>query len=118
MCRWGLLYVVVRPFVGTSRRLLGSGLLLYSFGHYVVSVNPTSEAPAILMTIALVGLWTRALGWRPSAPGWGTFAALGAVGGLLILTRAEGRSAGGADGADRTGAGTRLPGVTVGSAGA
>jgi len=65
----GLLFALVRPYLGRVVALLAAALCLYHFGLYVVAVAPVSEGVYITLLIGTLLLWTRTLPHPLAAPG-------------------------------------------------
>ncbi|MBD3337097.1 MAG: hypothetical protein GF355_16400 [Candidatus Eisenbacteria bacterium] len=92
----GLIFVLVRPYLGRAAALVTAALCLYSFGLYVTAVAPVSESLYLTLLLAALIVWTRKLEHPLTAPGdeprdgWLPAAGLGLLLGLLALTRAEG----------------------------
>jgi hypothetical protein len=92
----GLLYLVVKPYVGRLVALTASLLCLYHFGLYVLAVAPVSESLYLTLLLLAILLWSRRLAHPLAAPGgdpgsgWGAALGLGLLLGALALTRAEG----------------------------
>ncbi|HSK79675.1 MAG TPA: glycosyltransferase family 39 protein [Thermoanaerobaculia bacterium] len=91
----GLLYLLVKPYLGRTIALAASLLALYHFGLYVLAVAPLTEGTYLaLLSLALL-VWSRKMDHPLSAPGsapggWKAALALGILLGALALTRAEG----------------------------
>ena len=95
----GLLYLLVRPYLGRATALVAGLLASSHFGLYVLSVAPVSEGLYLFLLMAILLLWTRGLEHPLSAPGaappwkgkrpWITALAVGLLLGMLALTRAE-----------------------------
>lgn len=101
----GLLYLLVKPYLGRTVALLASLLSLYHFGLYVTAVTPVTEgAYQALLLLALL-FWTRRFdhplsaprppeerpeGGEPRRAGAGGAVLLGLLLGFLALVRAEG----------------------------
>lgn len=64
----GLIYLLVRPYLGREAALLTALLSLYSFGLYVVSVSPVSEGLYLTLLLAAMLVWTRATVHPLAAP--------------------------------------------------
>jgi hypothetical protein len=102
----GLLYLLVKPYLGRTVALLAALLALYHFGLYVIAVAPVSEGTYQTLLLLCLLLWTRrfehplAAPAAPAAPaansekprraGVAGALALGLLLGALALTRAEG----------------------------
>lgn len=98
----GILYLLVRPYLGRTVALVAALLTTYDFGLYVLHVAPVSEGAYQTLLLLCVLLWTRwlehplavsaemeeprealrSLAWRPVV--------LGVLFGALALVRAEG----------------------------
>lgn len=94
----GLLYLLVRPYLGRTGALVAGLLAAWHFGLYVLAVAPVSEGLYLLLLLLALLVWSRRLAHPLAAPGavgaveggpW-TALGLGALLGLLALTRAEG----------------------------
>ncbi|MGD8394848.1 MAG: hypothetical protein PVF43_05165 [Candidatus Eiseniibacteriota bacterium] len=96
----GLIFLLVRPYLGRLVALLTAVLCLYHFGLYVIAVSPVSEGTYLLLLLLALLVWSRGLDHPLAAPGrwrWRLAAAhptwtglgLGLLLGLLALTRAE-----------------------------
>lgn len=92
----GLLFPLIRPYLGRVAALLACGLCLYHFGLYVFAVAPVSEGLYLTLLVAVLLLWSRKLPHPLSAPGepaskrpwmWGLLGGL--LCGGLALVRAE-----------------------------
>lgn len=91
----GLLYLLVKPYLGKTLALVASLLCLYHFGLYVLAVAPLTEGTYLAILLLALLVWSRRLTHPLSAPGatpggWGSALALGVLLGALALTRAEG----------------------------
>jgi hypothetical protein len=92
----GLIFLLVRPYLGFPIALGAAALSLYSFGLYVISIAPVSETLYLILLLGSLLLWSRRLD-HPLSPAtphrgsrWIAGTSLGIVLGLLCLTRAEG----------------------------
>lgn len=91
----GLLYLLVKPYLGRTIALAASLLCVYHFGLYVLAVAPLTEGTYLALLFLALVVWSRKLDHPLSAPGatpggpWSALA-LGALLGTLALTRAEG----------------------------
>ncbi len=96
----GLLYLLVRPYLGRTVALVAALLATYDFGLYVLHVAPVSEGTFQTLLLLCLLLWTRWLehplavgeteGPRPSSlPPWKPLV-VGVLLGALALVRAEG----------------------------
>ncbi len=90
----GLLYLLVKPYLGRTVALLASLLCAWSFGLYVIGVAPVTEGTYLTVLMLCLLLWTRRLEHPFSAPevkrgGWKTAVGLGLLLGFLALVRAE-----------------------------
>ncbi len=91
----GLLYALVRPYLGRTAALLAALLAVYHFGLSVLAIAPVSEGLYATLLVAVLLLWTRTVDSPLSAPGTTPqrpLVAGFAVGvglGLLALVRAE-----------------------------
>lgn len=98
----GLIYLLVRPYLGKTVALVTSFLCLYHFGLYVIAIAPVSEGVFLSLLLAALWVWSNQLSHPLSAnrapankgPSrmrneafWGL--TLGVMLGLLALTRAE-----------------------------
>ncbi len=91
----GLLYLLVRPYLGHVCALLTALLATYHFGLYILSVAPVTEVLYLALLMVTLLLFSRKLthplaahegaGSRP----WGWGLVLGLLLGCLALTRAE-----------------------------
>lgn len=94
----GVLYLLVRPYLGRTAALLGSVLCLYHFGLYVLSIAPVTESVYLFLLLLALLVWSRRLEHPLAAPSgpdgrpgsWGSALLLGLLLGALALTRAEG----------------------------
>lgn len=91
----GLLYLLVKPYLGRTIALAASLLALYHFGLYVLAVAPLTEGTYLALLFLSLLVWSRKLDHPLSAPGatpggWKSALALGILLGALALTRAEG----------------------------
>ncbi len=95
----GLLYLLVRPYLGRTAALLAALLGLYHFGLYVLSIAPVSEGLYLVLLLLALLVWSRRLdhplavpelhpGGRRGGRRWALL--LGLLLGALCLTRAEG----------------------------
>lgn len=97
----GLLYLLVKPYLGQAVAVLAAALCIYHFGLYVLATAPVSEGVYLSLLLAVLLLWTRALP-HPLAAGpalqspaqslgrrRGAGLVLGLVLGALALLRAE-----------------------------
>lgn len=95
----GLLYLLVRPYLGRTAALLAALLGLYHFGLYVLSIAPVSEGLYLFLLLLALLVWSRRLGYPLAVPvphpgglrggrRWALL--LGLLLGALCLTRAEG----------------------------
>jgi hypothetical protein len=108
----GLLYCLVRPYLGRVVALVTALLATWHFGLYVLAVAPVSEGSFLTLLLGTLLLWTRRFDHPLAAPavpreagrekerekggekdqvggGWPAAVALGVCGGLLALLRAE-----------------------------
>jgi hypothetical protein len=90
----GLLYLLVRPYLGRTAALLAALLSLYHFGLYVLAVAPVSEGLYLDLLLLALLVWSRRLEHPLTAPGGraggsGAALLLGLLFGALSLTRAE-----------------------------
>jgi 4-amino-4-deoxy-L-arabinose transferase-like glycosyltransferase len=96
----GLLYLLVKPYLGRTAALLAALLALYSFGLYVIAVAPVTEGTYQTLLLLCLLLWTRRFEHPLAAPvpegaetrraGLWEALLLGLLLGFLALTRAEG----------------------------
>jgi len=96
----GLLYLLVKPYLGRTVALLAALLCLYHFGLYVIAVAPVSEGTYQTLLLLCLLLWSRrfehplavpvADGEKPRRAGPFGALFLGLLLGALALTRAEG----------------------------
>lgn len=95
----GLIFVLVRPYLGGAVALLTALLCLYHFGLYVISVAPLTEGPYLTLLLTVLLVWSRTLEHPLQAPGTTPYRGgragligflLGVLSGLLVLIRAEG----------------------------
>ncbi|HEX5717396.1 MAG TPA: glycosyltransferase family 39 protein, partial [Thermoanaerobaculia bacterium] len=99
----GLLYLLVRPYLGRTVALIAALLGVYHFGLYVLSIAPVTESLYLVLLLLALLIWTRRFehplsadagaglapareGINPS-PTWSL--GLGLLLGMLALTRAE-----------------------------
>ncbi|HYN20517.1 MAG TPA: glycosyltransferase family 39 protein, partial [Thermoanaerobaculia bacterium] len=57
----GLLYLLVRPYLGRTVALIVSLLSLYHFGLYVLSIAPVTESLYLALLLLSLLIWTRRL---------------------------------------------------------
>jgi hypothetical protein len=94
----GLLYLLVRPYLGRTVALLSALLCLYHFGLSVLAIAPVSEGLYLFLLLAALLVWSRRFDHPLAAPGSdtgrsggrGAALLLGLLLGGLALTRAEG----------------------------
>ncbi|MFL6294042.1 MAG: glycosyltransferase family 39 protein [Thermoanaerobaculia bacterium] len=104
----GLLYLLVRPYLGRTVALIAALLGVYHFGLYVLSIAPVTESLYLVLLLLALLIWTRRFehplsigldvgaGLAPAREGVNpsptpfTSLALGLLLGGLALTRAEG----------------------------
>jgi 4-amino-4-deoxy-L-arabinose transferase-like glycosyltransferase len=91
----GLLYILVRPYLGRAVALVASLLCAWSFGLLVIGVAPVTEGTYLAVLIIALLLWSRRFEHPLAAPdavpgGWKSALALGLILGFLALIRAEG----------------------------
>lgn len=94
----GLLYLLVRPYLGHLTALISALLATYHFGLYVVAVATVSEGLYTTLLLGVLLLWSRCLEHPLAAPGrpprtpshlaWAGLAA-GVGTGAMALIRAE-----------------------------
>ncbi len=94
----GLLYLLVRPYLGHLGALLTTLLATYHFGLYVIAIATVSEGLFTTLLLAVLLLWSRRLEHPLAAPGrtpgssWRSTLAgltLGVGTGAMALIRAE-----------------------------
>lgn len=94
----GLLYLLVRPYVGRAVALVASLLCAWHFGSMVLAVAPVSEGLFLTLLLAALLVYTRRLEHPFTAPGAAPAAGraafppalgLGLLFGLLALVRVE-----------------------------
>jgi len=90
----GLLYLLVRPYLGRAVALVASLLCAWSFGLYVIGVAPVTEGTYLTVLLLCLLLWTRRFEHSLAAPdstpgGWKSALGLGLLLGFLALIRAE-----------------------------
>jgi Dolichyl-phosphate-mannose-protein mannosyltransferase len=90
----GLLYLLVRPYLGRTVALAASLLCAWSFGLYVIGVAPVTEGTWLTVLLLCLLLWSRRLEHPLNAPdarpgGWKSALGLGLLLGFLALVRAE-----------------------------
>jgi 4-amino-4-deoxy-L-arabinose transferase-like glycosyltransferase len=90
----GLLYLLVKPYLGRAVALAASLLCAWSFGLYVIGVAPVTEGTYLTLLMLCLLLWTRRFKHPLAAPdvkpgGWKSALGLGLLLGFLALTRAE-----------------------------
>ncbi|HEV2856445.1 MAG TPA: glycosyltransferase family 39 protein [Thermoanaerobaculia bacterium] len=94
----GLLYLLVRPYLGRAVALVAALLCAWSFGLYVIGVAPVTEGTYLTVLFLGLLLWTRRFEHPLSAPdaisagpsgGWKSALVLGLLLGFLALVRAE-----------------------------
>ncbi len=91
----GLIYLLVKPYLGRAIALVTAGLCLYHFGLYVFAVATVSEGLFLTLLLLAILIWSRRLDHPLAAPAgfrkrqalWGLL--LGILFGLLALVRAE-----------------------------
>jgi 4-amino-4-deoxy-L-arabinose transferase-like glycosyltransferase len=90
----GLLYLLVKPYLGRAVALVAALLCTWSFGLYVIGTAPVTEGTYLTLLLLCLLLWTRRFDHPLAAPdvtsgGWKSALGLGLLLGLLALTRAE-----------------------------
>lgn len=93
----GLLYLLVKPYLGRAVALAAALLCTWSFGLYVIGVAPVTEGTYLTLLMLCLLLWTRRFDHPLAAPdtpggqsgGWKSALGLGLLLGFLALTRAE-----------------------------
>ncbi|HEX6864060.1 MAG TPA: hypothetical protein VF414_14625, partial [Thermoanaerobaculia bacterium] len=102
----GLLYLLVRPYLGRTVALIAALLGVYHFGLYVLSIAPVTESLYLVLLLLALLIWTRRFehplsissgvgaGLAPAREGVNpsptSSLLLGLLLGALALTRAEG----------------------------
>ncbi|MFL6193066.1 MAG: glycosyltransferase family 39 protein [Thermoanaerobaculia bacterium] len=93
----GLLYLLVKPYLGRAVALVAALLCAWSFGLYVIGVAPVSEGTYLTVLMLALLVWTRRLDHPLTAPetapdprAWKSALLLGLLLGFLALIRAEG----------------------------
>jgi hypothetical protein len=91
----GLIYLLVRPYLGRAAALVASLLCAWSFGLYMIGVAPVTEGTYLTLLMLALLVWTRRMIHPLAAPdaisgGWKAALGLGLILGCLALTRAEG----------------------------
>jgi len=91
----GLLYLLVKPYLGRAAALLASLLCAWSFGLAVIGVAPVTEGTYLTVLMLALLLWSRRFEHPLAAPdstpgGWKSALVLGLILGFLALVRAEG----------------------------
>lgn len=90
----GLLYLLVKPYLGRTVALVASLLCAWSFGLYVIGAAPVTEGTYLTVLMLCLLLWSRRFEHALAAPdarrgGWKTAVGLGLLLGFLALVRAE-----------------------------
>ncbi|MEM1177691.1 MAG: glycosyltransferase family 39 protein [Acidobacteriota bacterium] len=94
----GFLFLLAKPYLGRAAAAVGSLLLTYHFGHYVLSIAPVGEGVFLTLLLATLCWWTRRFDHPLSIPRPHGGAAphrrrdglaLGLLGGALALLRFE-----------------------------
>ncbi|MEM9556626.1 MAG: hypothetical protein AAGC60_20370 [Acidobacteriota bacterium] len=96
----GLLYLLVRPYLGRVVAVAASLFVTWHFGLMVLAIAPVTEATYLTLLVLVLLLWTRGLEHPLAAPrdsesprrlGLAVVAGalVGGLGGLLCLVRAE-----------------------------
>jgi dolichyl-phosphate-mannose-protein mannosyltransferase len=93
----GLLYLLVKPYLGRAVALVAALLCTWSFGLYVIGVAPVTEGTYLTVLMLCLLLWTRRFEHPLSAPAapdatpgnWKSALLLGLLLGFLALIRAE-----------------------------
>ncbi|HEV8581393.1 MAG TPA: glycosyltransferase family 39 protein [Thermoanaerobaculia bacterium] len=90
----GLLYLLVKPYLGRAAALIASLLCAWHFGLYVISAAPVSEGTYLTVLLLCLLLWSRCFEHPLTAPnaasgGWKASLGLGLLLGFLALVRAE-----------------------------
>lgn len=91
----GLLYLLVKPYLGRAAALIASLLCAWHFGLYVIGVAPVTEGTYLTVLMLCLLLWSRRFEHPLAAPdiprgGWKSAVGLGLLLGFLALIRAEG----------------------------
>lgn len=92
----GLLYLLVRPYLGATVALVAALLASWHFGLAVLAIAPVTEGTYLTILLAALLLWSRRFSHPLAAPGaepakgFGPALLLGATFGGLALVRAEG----------------------------
>lgn len=90
----GLLYLLVKPYLGRAVALVAALLCAWSFGLSVIAVAPVTEGTYLAVLLLALLLWTRRFDHPLAAPdgtvgGWKAALGLGLLLGFLALVRAE-----------------------------
>jgi hypothetical protein len=94
----GLLYLLVRPYLGQLVAALAALLAVYHFGLAVLALAPVTEGAYLTLLTATLLLWSRRFDHSLAAPrsaaeevrpGWKAAIGLGLLLGAMALTRAE-----------------------------
>lgn len=97
----GLLYLLVRPYLGRVVATLAALLAVYHFGLSVLALAPVTEGAYLTLLTAALLLWSRRFDHPLAAPralpsdtdevrpGWKAAVGLGVLCGAMALTRAE-----------------------------
>ncbi len=90
----GLLYLLVKPYLGRAVALVAALLCTWSFGLYVIAVAPVTEGTYLTILLLALLLWTRRFDHPLAAPeatpgDWKSALGLGLLLGFLALIRAE-----------------------------
>jgi hypothetical protein len=90
----GLLYLLVKPYLGRTVALVAALLCAWSFGLYVIGVAPVTEGTYLTVLMLCLLLWSRRFEHALAAPdakpgGWKAALGLGLLLGFLALVRAE-----------------------------
>jgi 4-amino-4-deoxy-L-arabinose transferase-like glycosyltransferase len=91
----GLLYLLVKPYLGRAVALVAALLCAWSFGLTVIGVAPVTEGTYLTVLMLALLLWSRRFEHPLAAPdalpgGWKSALGLGLLLGFLALVRAEG----------------------------
>lgn len=91
----GLIYFLVKPYLGRAAALISALLCAWSFGLFVIGTAPVSEGTYLTVLMLALLLWSRRLEHPLAAPeavpgGWKSALGLGLILGFLALVRAEG----------------------------
>ncbi len=90
----GLLYLLVKPYLGRTVAVVAALLCAWNFGLYVIGVAPVTEGTYLTVLMLALLLWTRCFEHPLASPdaergGWKAAVGLGVILGFLALVRAE-----------------------------